>query len=411
MGKRRSTQWANLRPGKRLVADGQQSGTDGAASSNAGVAARRLAIEALERIETDGAYANLLAPKLLEESDLDERDRAFVTQMIYGATRMKRSLDYLVDRFIDRDDVDSRARAALRIGAYQLAYLRTPSHAAVDATVAATPKRARGFVNAVLRKVAKAGSAEETDWPTESLRLSYPDWLVKRLEADLGERAHAVLAAMNEAATTHIRADGYRQDLASQEVASLVEVGPDSVVLDLCAAPGGKATYIAGANLGSVVLGSDLHDHRAGLVQTAATETGSAVHALVADATNPPYRQASAAAVLIDAPCSGLGSLRRRADARWRIQPADIDNLADLQFALVRAASELVLPGGQVVFSVCTLTAAESSAVDDRVAAELPQLKPQPLSEPWETWGRGGRLLPDKFEGDGMAVFSYRLAE
>ena len=123
-----------------------------------GVVARRIAIEALERIEIDGAYANLLVPKLLEESKLDERDRALVTQMIYGATRMKRSLDYLADRYIDRDDVDSRARAALRIGAYQLAYMRTPAHAAVDATVAATPKRARGFVNAVLRKVAKAGS-------------------------------------------------------------------------------------------------------------------------------------------------------------------------------------------------------------------------------------------------------------
>ena len=147
-------------------------------SKTNGVIARRLAIEALERIEVDGAYANLLAPRLLEKSDLDERDRAFVTQIVYGATRMKRSLDYLVDRFIDRDDVDSRARAALRVGAYQLAYLRTPSHAAVDATVAATPKRARGFVNAVLRKVAKAGSAEETSWPNDGLRLSYPDWLV-----------------------------------------------------------------------------------------------------------------------------------------------------------------------------------------------------------------------------------------
>ena len=384
------------------MADGTQSGTDG-------VVARRLAIEALERVEVDGAYANLLAPKLLEESELDERDRAFVTQMIYGATRQKRSLDYLVDRFIDRDDVDSRARAALRIGAYQLAYLRTPSHAAVDATVAASPKRVRGFVNAVLRKVAKAGSAEETKWPNEAIRLSYPDWLVKRLEADLEDRAHRVLAAMNEAATTHVRDDGYRQDLASQEVSSLVKVEPGALVLDLCAAPGGKATYIAGANEGSVVIGSDLHVHRAGLVKTAAGDTETAVHALVADAITPPYKLASAQAVLIDAPCSGLGSLRRRADARWRIKPTDIDNLAELQFQLVKTASELVVPGGQVVFSVCTLTGAESTAVDERVAAELPQLVPQELGEPWEPWGRGGRLLPDTFGGDGMAAFNYRF--
>ncbi len=377
-------------------------------SKTNGVIARRLAIEALERIEVDGAYANLLVPKLLEESDLDERDRAFVTQIVYGATRMKRALDYLVDRFIDRDDVDSRARAALRVGAYQLAYLRTPSHAAVDATVAATPKRARGFVNAVLRKVAKAGSAEETDWPTDAIRLSYPDWLVKRLETDLGDRAHAVLAAMNEAATTHTRNDGYRQDLASQQVAALVGVDPGAVVYDLCAAPGGKATFISGANESATVIGSDLHEHRAGLVRTAAADTGTTVHTIVADATMAPYRPHSADAVLIDAPCSGLGSLRRRADARWRIKPADIDNLAGLQFDLVAQAAELIKPGGQVVFSVCTLTAAESVAVDARIAAELPELEPQPLVEPWEPYGRGGRLLPDVFEGDGMAAFNFR---
>ncbi len=377
-------------------------------SATDGVIARRLAIEALERVEVDGAYANLLAPKLLEESDLDERDRAFVTQMIYGATRMKRSLDYLCDRFIDRDDVDSRARAALRIGAYQLAYLRTPSHAAVDATVAATPKRARGFVNAVLRKVAKAGSAEETAWPTDAIRLSYPDWMVKRVLEDLGERSIGALEAMNEPATTHTRADGYRQDLASQQVASLVSVEPGAVVLDLCAAPGGKATYIANANEGAVVIGSDLHPHRAGLVQTAAEETGATVSALVADATNAPYRPRSADAVLIDAPCSGLGSLRRRPDARWRIKPDDITTLATLQFDLVAQARELVKPGGQVVFSVCTLTAAESTAIDERIAKELPQLEAQALPDPWESHGRGGRLLPDTFEGDGMAAFSYR---
>jgi 16S rRNA (cytosine967-C5)-methyltransferase len=371
-----------------------------------GVSARRIAIEALERIEKDGAYANLLLPSLLAESKLDERDRAFVTELVYGATRMKRALDYLVDRYVDRDDVDSRVRAALRVGAYQLEFMRVPPHAAVDATVGATPKRGRGFVNAVLRKVAKA--SEETTWPTEGIRLSYPDWILGQLADDLGDRSTAVLEAMNRAATTHTRDDGYRQDLSSQQVASLVE--PTGLVLDLCAAPGGKATFIAGpqAGGGATVIGSDLHEHRAGLVRTAATDTGTAVYPIVADATNPPYRNGIADAVLIDAPCSGLGALRRRTDARWRIKPSDVTALAELQFALVKAAAELVKPGGQVVFSVCTLTRSESTDVDDRIAAELPQLEPEELGEPWEPWGRGGRLLPDTFEGDGMAAFSYR---
>ncbi len=375
------------------------------ASSSArsdGVAVRRLAIEALERIERDGAYSNLLLPKMLTESDLDERDRGFVTELVYGSTRMKRSLDYLVDRFIDRDDVDSRVRAALRAGAYQLQFMRVPSHAAVDATVAATPKRARGFVNAVLRKVSSAGDPQ---WPTPGIELSYPDWILRSVESDLGDRAIPVLKAMNTAATTHTRDDGYRQDLASQAVSALVE--PVGLVLDLCAAPGGKATYIAGQGA-TTVIASDLHDHRAGLVVTAAEDTGTDVHAVVADATQPPYRSGLADAVLVDAPCSGLGSLRRRPDARWNMSADSIGKLADLQLQLVRNAAELVKPGGQVVFSVCTLTVAESTAVDDRVATEVPELEPQPLPEPWEPWGRGGRLLPDIFEGDGMAAFSYQ---
>lgn len=372
--------------------------------SDSGVAARRLAIDALERIDRDGAYANLLLPQLLTESDLDERDRGFVTELVYGSTRMRRALDHVIARHLMRDDVEPRVRAALRIGAYQLLFLRTPAHAAVDATVGATPKRARGFVNAVLRKVGR-GSAE-IDWPNDGIRLSYPTWMLSQLTEDLGERAVPVLTAMNEAAVVHTRADGYRQDLASQEVAALVASAPGDLVIDLCAAPGGKSTHIAGR--GATVVGVDLHEHRAGLVAQAAADTESVVLPMTADSTNPPLRPGCADAVLVDAPCSGLGSLRRRPDARWRIEASDVGALAELQFALVRSASTLVRPGGQVVFSVCTLTDAESVGVDQRIESELPELVPEPLSAPWEPHGRGGRLLPDTFAGDGMTAFSYR---
>ncbi len=380
--------------------------TENSQAVDPGVATRRLAIEASERIERDGAFANLLLPTLLEDSGLDERDRGLVTELVYGSTRMKRSVDYLVDRFVDRDDVDTRVRAALRIGAYQLEFLRIPSHAAVDATVGATPKRARGFVNAILRKVA-AAQGDVQSWPTVGIELSYPDWIIERLSSDLGERADGVLRAMNQPAQVYVRPDGYRQDLSSQAVSALVE--PRGLVLDLCAAPGGKATFVAGAGGSEVrVVGSDLHEHRAGLIRAAAESTNTNVLAVVADAKAAPYPSSCADAVLIDAPCSGLGSLRRRADARWRIQPSDVVTLAELQFDLVRSAAELVKPGGQVVFSVCTLTASESIDIDARIAEELPQLVPEELPEPWEPWGRGGRLLPDVFAGDGMAAFSYR---
>ncbi len=374
--------------------------------SDSGVAARRLAIDALERIDRDGAYANLLLPQLLTESELDERDRGFVTELVYGSTRMRRALDHVIARHLMRDDVEPRVRAALRIGAYQLLFLRTPAHAAVDATVGATPKRARGFVNAVLRKVGR--DSAEIDWPNDGIRLSYPTWMLTRLTEDLGERAVPVLAAMNEAAVVHTRADGYRQDLASQEVAALVASAHGDLVIDLCAAPGGKSTHIAGR--GATVIGVDLHEHRAGLIAQAAADTASSVLPMTADSTNPPLRPGCADAVLVDAPCSGLGSLRRRPDARWRIEASDVGALAELQFALVRSATTLVRPGGQVVFSVCTLTDAESLGVDQRIESELPELVPEPLSAPWEPHGRGGRLLPDTFAGDGMTAFSYRRA-
>ena len=375
-------------------------------AEESGVATRRLAIGAIERILVSGAYANLLVPSLLADSGLETRDRGFVTELVYGTTRMRRAVDFLIDRFIDRPDVEPRVRAALQIGAYQLAFLETPPHAAVDATVAATPKRARGFVNAILRKVSSAGNASTTEWPNDAIRLSYPNWIVEQFERELGERTPDILESMNQAAVVHTRADGYRQDQASQAVAELIDTADGQLVIDTCSAPGGKATAIA--SRGPVVIGLDLHEHRAGLVAQAAGATESPVHAVVADATRPPVRAGSADAVLIDAPCSGLGSLRRRPDARWRIQPDNIEVLAQLQFDLVRAAASLVRPGGQVVFSVCTLSDAESIGVDSLIASTLPELVPDAPDEPWEPFGRGGRLLPDVFPGDGMAAFRYR---
>ncbi|MGH9163924.1 MAG: transcription antitermination factor NusB, partial [Acidimicrobiales bacterium] len=206
--------------------------------------ARRVAAEALVRIDAGGAYANLVLPPMLEASGLAERDRAFATELVYGTTRMRRACDFLVDRFVDRT-LQTEVRTALRLGAYQLAFLQTPPHAAVSATVAEAPERARGLVNAILRKVA---TDAHPHWPDDATRLSYPDWVVDRLVRDLGRTAAlAALAQMNEAATVSVRPDGYVQDPASQAVADHMAVGAGDRVADLCAAPGGKATALAGA--------------------------------------------------------------------------------------------------------------------------------------------------------------------
>lgn len=359
--------------------------------------ARAVALRTLVRIDTEGAYANLALRHELDRGGLTPRDRAFTTELVYGTTRMRRRLDHVVDRFLLRT-VDPPVRAALRLGAYQLHELGTPPHAAVSATVGAVAdRRVRGFVNAVLRKVAGAPVRRDA-WPSDAVRLSYPDWIVERLAADLGAGpATAALEAMNEAASATERDDGYTQDLASQWVAELVGAQPGERVADLCSAPGGKATALAAT--GARVLAADRTATRIGLVHGNAQRLRSEpIDLLVADAAVPALRPASFDRVLLDAPCSGLGTLRRRADARWRITPEAVDRLAELQRRMLPAAAALVRPGGTLVYSVCTLTAAEGPDV----AATVDLATVDPPGEPWARWGSGSSLLPQYAGTDGM---------
>lgn len=375
-----------------------------------GAATRRTALEALARVEDDGAYANLVLPTVLERSGLSDQDRGLVTDLVYGTLRRLRSCDHLVDRFLGSDPPPA-ARRALRLGAYQLAFRPDiPAYAAVDATVEATPKRFRPLANAVLRRVSDALAAGPVEYPDDATRLSYPDWVLDRLVTDLGRQdALDALEAMDRSPHVTRRDDGYVQDLASQWVADLVGARAGEVVVDLCAAPGGKATALARS--GATVVAADLQPHRVGLVVANAARTGATgLSPVVADATAPPLRPASADRVLVDAPCSGLGVLRRRPDARWRIDPDAPDRLAALARSIVDAAVPLVRSGGVLVFSVCTLTAVESLGVDDHVAATHPDLEPLDVpGGPWRPWGRGAILLPQWADTDGMCIFRYRV--
>jgi 16S rRNA (cytosine967-C5)-methyltransferase len=363
-----------------------------------------VALDVLDRIDGEGAYANLALSAALDRSGLDDRDRRFVTDLVYGSTRMRRACDYLVDRFLARPP-EARARNALRVGAYQLVFASVPAHAAVSETVAASPRPARGLVNAVLRKVADAA----VRWPDDATRLSVPDWVLDRLASDLGhDAALAAITAMNEPAAAVERADGYVQDPASQLVADAVGARPGDLVLDLCAAPGGKATALAGG--GARVVAADVRPARAGLVRAngARLRLMDRIGVVAADGTRPPFPAGGFDRVVVDAPCSGLGTLRRRPDLRWRVDAASIDRLADLQRRLLGAAAGLVRPGGSLVYSVCTLTAAESTDIDAWLAGERPDLVPiEPPGGPWEPWGRGAILLPQTAGTDGMCLFRY----
>jgi 16S rRNA (cytosine967-C5)-methyltransferase len=363
-----------------------------------------VALDVLDRIDQGGAYANLVLSGALDRSGLSAADRRFVTDLVYGTTRMRRACDYLADRFLARP-VDGRVRNALRLGAYQLAFAGVPPHAAVGETVEVAPRPARGLVNAVLRRVADG----PTRWPDDATRLSVPDWVLDELTASLGsEPAQAALAAMNDPATVTERDDGYVQDPASQQVAAAVGAGPGERVLDLCAAPGGKATALATAR--AHVVAADVRPRRAELVRQNAARVGVAgnVAVVVADGTRPPWPAGTFDRVLVDAPCSGLGTLRGRADLRWRAEQPAVERLAALQRRLLAAAADLVRPGGVLVYSVCTLTAAESTGVDAWLAAARPDLVPlDPPPAPWQPWGRGAIVLPQTAGTDGMCLFRY----
>jgi len=320
---------------------------------------------------------------------------------VYGTIRMRRACDWLVDRFVQRE-LDVQTRDVLRMGAYQLHFMGTPAYAVVSTSVELAGRASR-LVEAVLRRVAEAAP----EWPDDATRLSYPDWIFDRLVDELGrDDAIAAMETMNKAPTVHERPDGYVQDLASQWTAEYVGAQAGERVADLCAAPGGKATWMA--RTGAFVAAGDVRPNRTARVRENAARVGAeTVAAFVGDGRHPPLRVADR--VLVDAPCSGLGVLRRRPDARWRMAPGAVDQLAGLQRELLSAAAELVAPGGRIVYSVCTLTNAETEAIDAWLADCHPDLVAQaPPGAPWQPLGRGARLLPQTADTDGMYVLGLQ---
>jgi 16S rRNA (cytosine967-C5)-methyltransferase len=401
--------------------------------------ARRAAYDVLVRVFEDGAYADRALRSAAE--GLDERDRALARRLAYGAVQRVRTLDHALEilgrRRVER--LDAPVRAALRLGAYQLGFVDgVPRYAAVNESVelvrAARLERAVPFTNAVLRRVGDGirglldslpeGSAREA-----ALRHSYPDWVAETWERDLGlEEAIALMRAQNEPAETVVRlvrgeiegrpddevpgawhvervdeaalAEGriWPQSRASQLVGLAVGARAGERVLDLCAAPGGKATMLAGE-----VTAVDVNEARAReLEETAARLGASGVRVVVADGRELPAELAGFDRALVDAPCSGLGVLNQRPDLRWRAEP-----LPELQLELLRAAAARVRLGGTVVYSVCTVNADEGEAVVDASGLEV-----EPIEE-WPQYAHRTRpeflqTLPHVHETSGFFVARLR---
>ena len=367
---------------------------------------RRVALTLLRRIEDEGAFANLVVPSTLDRSDLSRSNRAMVTDLVYGTTRLRRACDALVDRHISSPP-DAATRRILRLGAYQWGWGGVPAHAAVHETVSLAPRRVRGFVNAILRRTVEGPPPSELKWPSLASQLSVPDWIYDLYVDEVGaEAAVASLARMNVPPAPVVRDDGYVQDRASTWVAAAVGAQPGELILDLCAAPGGKATALAAA--GATVVAADLRTQRAGLIAENAQRLGFSsdqLSVIAADGTLPPFAESQFDAVLLDAPCSGLGALRRRPDSRWRVEPRDVDVLSSLQQALIDSATTLVKPGGRFVYSVCTINASES--IDHGMPSGW-EVDDAPPEGQWQRFGHGWRVLPHDADTDGMVLMRYR---
>ena len=338
--------------------------------------ARQVAYRCLQRIDHEGAYANLLLQGELGRSRLSERDRGFVTELVYGTTRMRRACDALIDRFLIKEPQPS-LRTLLRLGAYQVHFAGVAAHAAVGETVELAPKPARGFVNAILRRVADT----PMEWASEAVRLSYPDWIVARLRKELGDEADADAGA-DERAGSRVGSCTTGTGRTSRRNGSLPRSRRRLAKRSSTCAPHPVASRRQWRPSGADVIAADLQLHRARLIR--------GVPVLVADAVAPPFRPASFDKVLVDAPCSGLGALRRRADARWRITESDVSELAELQRKILSATAPLVRPGGSLTYSVCTLTAEES--IDHPVPAGFDPITDSPGPQ-WRPYAHGWRVL------------------
>jgi 16S rRNA (cytosine967-C5)-methyltransferase len=407
--------------------------------------ARRAAYDVLRAVRVADAYTNLALPVALGRRGVTGRDAAFATELASGTIRRRGTYDAVLGACCDRPlaKVQVKVLDILRLGCHQLLSMRVPPHAAISTSVDLARSEvgdgAAGFTNAVLRKVAAhdrdawvrrvAPDPDRDPVGYAEVAYSHPRWIVELLTVAVGEaEIDALLAADNDSpAVTLVARPGRSsrdelpgeptpfspygvrssggdpgavpavaagragvQDEGSQLVAvALAEAaleGPDLRWLDMCAGPGGKAALLAAlaGERGARLVAGELQPHRADLVRRALTGADGVEAVTVADGTAPPWAAGSFDRVLVDAPCSGLGALRRRPEARWHKRPDDLAGLVKLQAALLTSAASLVRPGGVVVYATCSPVLAETSGVITRVLAARPDVsrEPVPLAVP-----------------------------
>jgi len=410
---------AHGRQNRRIVSRGGHSGVKRAATS------RDAALEALHRVEVNSSYADLTLERILRGSALDPRDRRLATELTFGCIRWQKRIDYLIDAFLKGDvrRLDPYTRNILRLGVYQLFFLdRIPGYAAISEAVMQAKrfatKGSSSLVNGVLRSMAERGEdvafPDRDENPVEYLSIfySHPEWMIRRWMSRYGfEDTQKLCEANNAVAQLSVRVNHLRgtrddlilglreegvvsspgkysesslsitvksgitslrayrkglfqvQDESGTMVSSLLDPRPNETVVDMCSGPGGKATHIAElmSDEGDVVA-VDVRLPRLKLVLDNARRLGlNILFGVVADGRT--FQARGADRVIVDAPCSGLGVLRRRADLRWRMTEKEIENLSELQLSLLLNSADSVRPGGVLVYSTCTIEPEENESV------------------------------------------------
>jgi 16S rRNA (cytosine967-C5)-methyltransferase len=388
----------------------------------------------LQRTLNEGAYSNVVVRTGTQ--DLERRDALFVQLLVYTAIRYLARIDRTIDDRASRS-IDEVVRSVLRIGVAEIVFTEGEPHAVVDSAVEATRvlgvPRASGFVNAVLRNVVRHGEPPLPDGPAgEALRVGMPEWLYRDLVGVYGvDAATAFFEASNMPTRVGVRRrsgedpgmpavgvedafildelTGHRDAIArgdlvvsdpsSTAVAAALDPKPGDRILDVAAAPGGKSLHLYDLVAGrGLVVAMDRHARRAAAAQRRVQRLGADIEWVIGDAAAPPFAEASFDRVLLDAPCTGLGTLRRRPEIRHRIDEGSASEAGRLQRRMIEASLGLVRRGGRLVYSVCTVTREETTMVVDGTGSRAPVGIPGAVLE-------GGLLLaPHITDSDGMFI-------
>ncbi len=429
--------------------------------------ARRSAFEILRRVETESAFASVLLAKL--DAEMREDDRALCQELVLGVLRRKLWLDRVIEYFADRrcEKLDLSVRLALELGLYQLRFLtRVPPSAAVNESVnlvrAGRAKSAAGFVNAVLRQATRQPEYDPTSTVNDqveklAIETSHPVWLVKRWIDAFGFAAAAEFMRANNVtpaaafrftalttrdevfpqmesagakvfastispqawrvtgASAALRAVAdrgmiYMQDEASQLLAHALNAQPEQRVFDVTAAPGSKATHIATLAPQANVIAGDIHLHRAKTMMRLAAKQGVGIHVILHDASRAlPFPNETFDRILLDAPCSGTGTLRRNPEIRYRLRAEDIADLSHRQRSMISNAARVLRQGGQLIYSTCSVEPEENEQVVEDFLAQHSEFRRVDPPAPKELVTSDGyvRTWPHRDGCDGFFISCF----